>query len=245
MTTTVWAIAHLARRSCYLASLEVYQEEIHQQHHGTRVPRERQRLTFTTYTTYTMWHSFPIALLLPGFIASVKGQGVTDKSLTVETTSGTYTGLVNPSVPDVNQWLGIPYGRPPVGSLRFMPPEESANHGTGLSATSYKPICMQNNGNRTGVFWDIVPEFQNTDQQSEDCLYLNIWGPRKPVVAEKLPVIVWVCGGAFNEGGGHAPYQVPDHWIQRTQTHLVVAFKYAFPNSHQLPEHDFVENLLF
>jgi carboxylesterase type B len=110
-----------------------------------------------------------------------------------------------------------------------MPPQASANHGTVLNATAYKPICMQDNGNKTGVFWDLVPEFQNTDPQSEDCLYLNVWAPRKPAVEsnKKLPVIVWVCGGGFKEGGGHAPYQVPDQWIQRTQTHLVVAFKYA------------------
>ena len=146
-----------------------------------------------------------------------------DASLTVKTTSGTYTGLVNVTAPDVNQWLGIPYGRPPV---RFMPPQRSGDHGTGLTATSYKPICMQDSGNHTGVFWELVPEFQNTDPQSEDCLYLNIWGPRKPATEnKKLPVIVWVCGGAFKEGGGHAPYQVPDQWIQRTGTHLVVAFK--------------------
>lgn len=146
-----------------------------------------------------------------------------DDSLTVKTTSGTYTGLTNTTAPDVNQWLGIPYGAPPT---RFMPATRAANHGTGLSATSYKPICMQDNGNRTGVFWELVPEFQNTDVQSEDCLYLNIWGPKNAVVEKKkLPVIVWVCGGAFKEGGGHAPYQVPEQWIQRTGTHLVVTFK--------------------
>src|SRR3712207_1485399 len=36
--------------------------------------------------------------------------------LAVKTTSGTYTGLVNSTVPDVNQWLGIPFGRPPLGA---------------------------------------------------------------------------------------------------------------------------------
>jgi carboxylesterase type B len=174
-----------------------------------------------------MFAAISVVLLLANPVAQVSAQLATaDNTLTIKTTSGTYTGLVDPAVPDVNQWLGIPYGRPPVGDLRFMPPQKSADHGAGLNATSYKPICMQDNGNRTGVFWDIVPEFQNQDPQSEDCLYLNVWGPRKPAVAaKKLPVIVWVCGGGFKEGGGHAPYQVPDNWIQRTQTHLVVAFK--------------------
>ncbi|KAK3314881.1 Alpha/Beta hydrolase protein [Apodospora peruviana] len=160
--------------------------------------------------------------------------------LTVKTTSGTYTGFVNSTTPDVNQWLGIPFGQPPVGSLRFMPPLKALDYGK-ADAGAYKPICMQDSGNRTGAFWELVPEFQNTDAQSEDCLYLNIWAPRKPVVDEgmkekKLPVIIWVCGGSFKEGGGHANYQVPDQWIQRTQTHMVVTFNYrlglfGFPGS--------------
>ncbi|KAL2192881.1 Alpha/Beta hydrolase protein [Corynascus similis CBS 632.67] len=154
--------------------------------------------------------------------------------LTVKTTSGTYTGFVNSTVPDVNQWLGIPYGRPPVGNRRFMPPEKAPDYGT-ADATAYKPVCIQNSGNKTGIFWELVPEFQNADPQSEDCLYLNVWAPRKPV-EKKVPVIIWVCGGGFREGGGHAPYQVPDQWIQRTQTHIVVAFNYrlnifGFPGS--------------
>ena len=166
--------------------------------------------------------------------------------LTVKTTSGTYTGFVNSTTPDVNQWLGIPFGQPPVGSLRFMPPLKAPDYGK-ADAKAYRPICPQDSGNRTGAFWELVPEFQNTDPQSEDCLYLNIWAPRKPVVVEglkkngevekkKLPVIIWVCGGSFKEGGGHANYQVPDQWIQRTQTHIVVAFNYrlglfGFPGS--------------
>lgn len=176
-----------------------------------------------------MWlHISTVLLLSISLACDVGAQSTDDKSLTVKTTSGTYTGLVDPVAPDVNQWLGIPYGRPPLGELRFMSPERSVDHGSGLGATAYKPICMQDSGNKTGVFWDLVPEFQNTDAQSEDCLYLNVWSPRKPAtsVDKKLPVIVWVCGGSFKEGGGHAPYQVPDQWIQRTQTHLVVAFNY-------------------
>lgn len=150
---------------------------------------------------------------------------VSDPILTVNTTSGTYTGFVNSSLPKVSQWLGIPFGKPPIGSLRFREAVKAPNYGT-QSATSYKPICIQNNDNSSGVFWTLVPEFQNTDPQSEDCLYLNIWAPRTPPVKqEKVPVIIWVCGGGLQEGGGHAPYQVPDRWIERTQTHIVVTFK--------------------
>jgi len=146
--------------------------------------------------------------------------------LTVKTSSGTFTGMINATAPDVNQWLGIPYARPPLGSRRFMPPEKAPYMGA-ADAKAYKPICLQDSGNKTGIFWQLVPEFQNRDPQSEDCLYLNIWSPRKPV-EKKLPVIIWVVGGGFKEGGGHALYMVPDKWIQRTQTHIVVTFKHVY-----------------
>jgi len=166
-----------------------------------------------------------------------------DIQLTVKTTTGTYTGFINTNTaintPNVAQWLGIPYARPPLGPLRFRAPQPlppaavNSNNNTAVDAKSYKPICMQD-GLHTGVFWELVPEFQNTDPQSEDCLYLNIWAPAPPkpataaeVQKEKLlPVIIWVCGGSYREGGGHAPYQVPDRWVERTRGHLVVTFNY-------------------
>lgn len=176
-------------------------------------------------------------LLLTAEAQGKKKPGDGGPKPTVKTTSGTYTGLVNSTTPDVNQWLGIPYGRPPLGSRRFMPPSKAPNYGA-ADAKAYKPVCLQDNGrNKSGVYWELVPEFQNSGEQSEDCLYLNIWAPRKPKPAKKkVPVIIWVCGGGFKEGGGYALYQVPDQWIQRTQTHIVVTFNYrlnifGFPGS--------------
>ena len=118
-----------------------------------------------------------------------------DPSLTVLTSSGSFKGFVDPKVANVNQWLGIPYGAPPVKEKRYMPPEPAKYSGT-HDATTYKSICFQDSTIGQGVFWELVPQFQNTDPQSEDCLYLNIWGPRKPVDAaltptEKVPVIIW------------------------------------------------------
>jgi len=147
-----------------------------------------------------------------------------DTELTVKTTSGIYTGFVDAAVPDVKQWLGIRYGKAPVGSKRFLPPQPADGSDVHHYAREYKTICFQQSGNHTGIFWELVPEFQNQDPQGEDCLFLNVWAPRKPVT-KKVPVIIWVCGGAFQEGGGHAPYQVPDQWIQRMETHIVVTFK--------------------
>ncbi|KAK4165554.1 acetylcholinesterase [Cladorrhinum sp. PSN259] len=158
--------------------------------------------------------------------------------LTVKTSSGTYTGLINSTAPNVRQWLGIPYGKPPVGALRFMPPQKAPNYGA-ADAKAYKPICYQNSGPKTSLYWKLLPEYLNRDPESEDCLYLNIWAPRRPV-EKKVPVIIWVSGGGFKEGGGHALYQVPDQWVQRMQTHIVVAFNFrlhifGFPGSPAAP----------
>jgi carboxylesterase type B len=147
-----------------------------------------------------------------------------DSALTVDTTSGIYTGFIDEAVPGVKQWLGIRYGLPPINEKRFMPPEAAVDATTHYYAHDYKPICFQQSGDHTGLFWELVPEFQNQDPQGEDCLFLNVWAPKEPIV-EKLPVLIWACGGGLQEGGGHAPYQVPDQWIQRTKTHIVIAFK--------------------
>ncbi|KAK7984673.1 hypothetical protein PG988_002295 [Apiospora saccharicola] len=176
----------------------------------------------------------PTSLLLAavsGLFGAAAAQN-DDAELTVNTTSGSYTGFVDTSpgaAPEVNQWRGIRYGQPPVEKRRFLPPLAAKDDGLHRYAREYPTVCLQQGGNYTGIFWELVPEFQQQDPQGEDCLFLNVWAPRKPVVNEekkKVPVIIWVCGGGFQEGGGHAPYQVPEQWVQRTQTHVVVTFNY-------------------
>jgi carboxylesterase type B len=160
--------------------------------------------------------------------STTPSSNTTDPLLTVNTTSGLYTGFVDDKLPSVNQWLGIPFAVPPVGPLRFKAAVQAPYYGV-RPAKEYGRLCVQNSDTTSGVFWTLVPEFQNTEPQSEDCLVLNIWAPKSPAVKkEKVPVIIWVVGGAFQEGGGHAPYQVPDRWIEMTQTHIVVTFKYAY-----------------
>lgn len=91
----------------------------------------------------------------------------------------------------------IPYAAPPVGNLRFAPPEPVAPWAPAiLDATNYGPDCWQ------------VRDIHNkcTNPMSEDCLTLNIFTPAGQISRKKLlPVMVWLHGGAFQQGGSNRP----------------------------------------
>ena len=81
-------------------------------------------------------------------------------------------------------WLGIPYAAPPVGELRFKAPQPAPTWTAPRQAFEYGAACMQ------------VPAKKN---QSEDCLFLNIWRPKK---SGSFPVMVWIHGGGYLMGSG-------------------------------------------
>ncbi|EAT59445.1 Carboxylesterase, type B [Chlorobium ferrooxidans DSM 13031] len=92
---------------------------------------------------------------------------------------------------DVRIFLGIPYAAPPVGPLRWKPPEEVASWAQVRNCKEFGPSCPQ-------------PKEKDNALYSEDCLYLNIWTTAKKP-DEKLPVMVWIHGGAFNFGSASLP----------------------------------------
>ncbi|KAK6432377.1 hypothetical protein LTR95_011455 [Oleoguttula sp. CCFEE 5521] len=163
-----------------------------------------------------------------------KGDG-----LSIQTSSGLVHGFVNSTAPAVRQFLGVPYAEPPVGSLRFAPPVRKASAGA-VDATSWAPSCMQQVGSGKTIYTEVVPQFLINGGQLEDCLYLNIWAPAVAACEkEKLPVFVYVPGGGFTSGGADSVYKIPDKWIQRTQSHIVVVMNYrvnvfGFPNAKAL-----------
>lgn len=71
---------------------------------------------------------------------------------------------------------------------------------------------------------------------SEDCLSLSVYAPPVRAWGQKLPVIIFIHGGAFMAGGQDVPYQIPANWVQDSQEHIVVTFNYrlnifGFPNA--------------
>ncbi len=92
----------------------------------------------------------------------------------------------------LNVFRGIPYARPPVGPLRWRPPEPLQARGDVQDAAAFGPSCMQPLLPPGGLYAD------DPAAMSEDCLTLNVWAPSD---ARNLPVIVWIHGGSLRIGG--------------------------------------------
>uniref|UniRef100_K7GB84 Carboxylic ester hydrolase n=1 Tax=Pelodiscus sinensis TaxID=13735 RepID=K7GB84_PELSI len=99
-----------------------------------------------------------------------------------------------------NVFLGIPFAKPPVGALRFSPPQPAEAWISIRDATSFPPMCLQDRA-MLEQFEDIFPAKQFNFSISEDCLYLNIYTPAHSDEKSKLPVMVWIHGGALLTGG--------------------------------------------
>jgi len=112
-------------------------------------------------------------------------QAAADRA-TVET--GELQGVV---ADGVASFKGIPFAAPPVGPLRWRAPKAAAHWSGVRDASRFGPSCMQmSNGGAFGA----------AASQSEDCLTLNVFTPEHHEGA-KLPVMVWIYGGAFTQGG--------------------------------------------
>ncbi len=95
----------------------------------------------------------------------------------------------------VESFKGIPFAAPPVGDLRWRPPQPAAKWNGVKQADAFGPICMQS----ARGFFGAAP-------MSEDCLTLNVWRPAGAKPGARLPVMVWIYGGAFIQGSSSTPF---------------------------------------
>jgi para-nitrobenzyl esterase len=131
------------------------------------------------------------SLLFGGIAAPAANAG----SPVVIVESGKVRGVVSGGL---EIFKGIPYAAPPVGKLRWRAPQP-VTHWKGVrAAAEYGHDCMQRPFRN-----DAAPL---RTQPSEDCLYINVWTPRKRG-RKPLPVMFWIYGGGFVTGGSSpAPY---------------------------------------
>ncbi|MXW83705.1 MAG: carboxylesterase family protein [Rhodothermaceae bacterium] len=113
----------------------------------------------------------------------------------VELDQGFVRGL---SESRVHVYQGIPYAAPPIGHLRWQPPQPLPAWEDTLNADTFSAGCVQDVvGSRPP--W--TEEFMHQGGVSEDCLYLNVW-TQAEYSEQPKPVLVYIHGGAFQEGSG-------------------------------------------
>ncbi len=111
--------------------------------------------------------------------------------------TGLISGVSGASA-EVRVFKGIPYAAPPVGSLRWRPPQPAQPWGGVRKADQFGPMCMQTRPTAGPSTVSSGPPM------SEDCLYLNVWTAANSS-AERRPVIIWSHGGGYQTGTGASP----------------------------------------
>ncbi|TLY97789.1 MAG: carboxylesterase family protein [Gammaproteobacteria bacterium] len=111
-----------------------------------------------------------------------------DDGPVVQTSEGPVRGFVRDGV---YEFLGIPYAAPPVGALRWMPPQPVAHWREPLKATKFANTCAQ--VTELGVF-------AGPPNINEDCLYLNVFTTRVGGAERGNAVLVWIHGGGNVDG---------------------------------------------
>ncbi len=92
---------------------------------------------------------------------------------------------------NIYQFLGIPFAKPPVDSLRWKAPRNPDAWSGVLLADSFSPVCPQKHFEQGGTTYTL--------EGDEDCLYLNVWTPQ--INSGSLPVMVFIHGGGNQQGG--------------------------------------------
>ncbi|MCB2065998.1 MAG: carboxylesterase family protein [Erythrobacter sp.] len=140
----------------------------------------------------------------------------------VRTANGWVRGVQSTAAPGITVFKGLPFAAPPVGDLRWEQPQPAANWQGVRMADHWGDSCVQNPAPQRFPV-NSATDMPDSPGTSEDCLYLNVWTPAT-TAQTRLPVMVWVYGGAYNEGGGSAPFSQGD--MLARQGVVVVTFNY-------------------
>ncbi len=135
-----------------------------------------------------------------GEIASARGAMLGD---VVQTALGAVRGTT--AAPGVRVYKGMPFAAAPIGALRFREAQPAQPWSGVLDGTKWGNTCVQPKAPTRAIGVNQATDMPDSPPMSEDCLNLNVWTPAG-YAGEKLPVMVWFYGGAYNEGGGSMPF---------------------------------------
>lgn len=132
----------------------------------------------------------------------------------VKTTAGPVEGVETGAVA---AFKGVPFAAPPVGDLRWRAPQAPKPWTAVRPAADYGPDCMQNPFPGDAAPLGVKP--------AEDCLYANVWTPKAAVGSKaKRPVMVWIYGGGFVNGGSSPAVYAGDRFARDGV--VLVSFNY-------------------
>ncbi|KAJ9588458.1 hypothetical protein L9F63_018191, partial [Diploptera punctata] len=140
------------------------------------------------------------------------------ESIVVRTTDGLVRGKYQTSIRSnvtFAAFMGIPFARPPIGPLRFEPPQPVEPWSGVFNATEISPPCSQLLSFPSVFFIG-----------QEDCLHINVYTPQIPTdeLGKSLPVMVWIYGGGFVGGSSNGTVYGADYLIEEEV--VVVSFNY-------------------
>jgi len=132
----------------------------------------------------------------------------------VKTDSGLVEGT---TVNGITAYKGIPFAAPPIGDLRWRAPQPAPPWTGVRKADALAPACVQDQSFNKFIGLPELP-------LSEDCLYLNVWTPAQSANA-KLPVMVWIYGGAFVGGATGYPLYDGAHLAGKGVVIVTIAYR--------------------
>ena len=127
----------------------------------------------------------------------------------------------------VQSFKGIPYAEPPTGDKRWTAPVAAGPWRGVRDASEFGASCFETSYSPQSLFAVYPPRL------SEDCLFLNVWMPPH---AKKVPVIVWIHGGAFVRGGSWEPQYEGTHFAERGVVFVTINYRLGALGWLALPE---------
>jgi para-nitrobenzyl esterase len=148
-----------------------------------------------------------ITFLIIVFQLLLAGFGIVQQPDPVKVEQGLLQGTFEDGL---TVYKGIPFAAPPVGDLRWRPPQPPAKWEGVLQADKFALGPIQS--------WGSPSDF------SEDCLYLNVWTPAK-TSNDNIPVFVWIYGGGFNGGSTSVPTYSGENLAKKGVVLVSIAYR--------------------